>query len=121
MCISTIPDDANTWLKSRKQKRWLTGYERTGFFEVSFEHRNSKALSSNCSRRERQCGNEKLPVGDTVCHCLLQMLIDATNDVVYSIPTDLLFKAPDTLPFVSEDGENFGDNSDMLISGQPSR
>lgn len=53
MCISTMLYDANIWLNFRKQKQWLTGYERTGFFEVSFEHTSSKQLLSNYSRRER--------------------------------------------------------------------
>lgn len=53
MCIITMPYDANIWLKSRKQNQWLTGYERTGFFELLFEYTSSKQLFSNYSRRER--------------------------------------------------------------------
>ena len=64
-----------------------------------------------------------MPVDDTMCHCLLQMLIDAANVIIYSMSTDLLFKAPGTLPFALEqacwkqqDDENFGDNSDSQPS-----
>ena len=42
-----------------------------------------------------------MPVGDTMCHCLLQMLIDAANGVIYSMSTDLISKAPGILPFAS--------------------
>ena len=53
MCMDTIPYYANIWLESRTQKQWLTDYERTGFFEMSFEHTSFRQLSSKCSRSER--------------------------------------------------------------------
>ena len=59
-----------------------------------------------------------------VCY---ETLIDATNGVIYSMPTDLLSSGSCSLPFASEsicwkqqDDENFSNNSDMSNSGQSS-
>ena len=53
ICIDTILYNANTWLKLRTQKQWLTDYERMGFFKLWVEHTSFRQLSSKCSRRER--------------------------------------------------------------------
>lgn len=57
-----------------------------------------------------------------VCY---KTLIDATNGVIYSMSNDLLSSGSCLLPFASEplcwkQQNDFGKNSDMSNSGQPS-
>ena len=71
-------------MKSRLSIQALNSFRPT-----ALEENNSLEMKSHLSTA-------------TLCNCLLQMLIDAANDIIYGMPTNLLSEALGTLPFASE-------------------